>query len=49
MYTQWQQILGLADLTGELMRYAIQIVSSGKYDRAMTICKTLRDIDDGKK
>ncbi|KAG0801028.1 hypothetical protein G6F62_008167 [Rhizopus arrhizus] len=28
------------------MRYAIQIVSSGKYDRAMTICKTLRDIDD---
>ncbi|KAG0739948.1 hypothetical protein G6F23_008607 [Rhizopus arrhizus] len=39
-------ILGLADLTGELMRYAIQIVSSGKYDRAMTICKTLRDIDD---
>jgi len=39
----------LADLTGELMRYAIQIVSSGKYDRAMTICKTLRDIDDGKK
>ncbi|CEG67682.1 hypothetical protein RMATCC62417_04075 [Rhizopus microsporus] len=38
-------ILGLGDLTGELMRYAIQIVSSGKYEQAMTICKTLREID----
>ncbi|ORE02613.1 hypothetical protein BCV72DRAFT_180043, partial [Rhizopus microsporus var. microsporus] len=27
------------------MRYAIQIVSSGKYEQAMTICKTLREID----
>ncbi|CAO3677269.1 unnamed protein product [Rhizopus stolonifer] len=50
--TQWlnvrneDYILGLADLTGELMRYAIYIVSSGKYDQAMTICKTLREIDD---
>ncbi|KAI9243591.1 Translin [Sporodiniella umbellata] len=50
--TQWlyirneDYILGLADLTGELMRYAIQIVSSGKYDKAMNICKVLREIRD---
>ncbi|KAF1804210.1 Translin [Mucor lusitanicus] len=38
-------ILGLADFTGELMRYAIHVVSTGKYDQAMVICKLLRKID----
>ncbi|KAL7318049.1 hypothetical protein PS15m_004322 [Mucor circinelloides] len=38
-------ILGLADCTGELMRYAIYVVSTGKYDQAMVICKLLRKID----
>ncbi|KAI8969249.1 Translin [Mycotypha africana] len=36
---------GLADLTGELMRYAIHLVSSGKYDKALHICRTLRKLD----
>jgi hypothetical protein len=31
------------------MRYAIYVVSSGKYDQAMIICKLLRRIDLGKK
>jgi hypothetical protein len=31
------------------MRYAIYVVSSGKYDQAMIICKLLRKIDLGKK
>ncbi|KAI8059824.1 Translin [Thamnidium elegans] len=38
-------ILGLADFTGELMRYAIYVVSAGKYDQAMIICKLLNKID----
>ncbi|KAI9469706.1 MAG: Translin [Benjaminiella poitrasii] len=38
-------ILGLADFTGELMRHAIYVVSTGKYDQAMVICKLLRKID----
>ncbi|CAO3612757.1 unnamed protein product [Mucor hiemalis] len=38
-------ILGLGDFTGELMRYAIYIVSSGGYDQAMIICKLLRKLD----
>ncbi|KAI7866942.1 Translin, partial [Mucor mucedo] len=38
-------ILGLADFTGELMRYAIYVVSTGNYDQAMLICKLLRKID----
>ncbi|KAG2204752.1 hypothetical protein INT46_008335 [Mucor plumbeus] len=38
-------ILGLADFTGELMRYAIYVVSTGKYDQAMIICKLLQKID----
>lgn len=42
-----KQILGLADCTGELMRYAIYVVSTGKYDQAMVICKLLRKIDLG--
>ncbi|KAI8092362.1 Translin [Gilbertella persicaria] len=38
-------ILGLADFTGELMRHAIQIVSSGKHEEALDICILLRKID----
>ncbi|KAI9363203.1 Translin [Pilaira anomala] len=38
-------ILGLADFTGELMRYAIYIVSTGRYDQAMVICDVLNKID----
>lgn len=44
----FNQILGLADFTGELMRYAIQVVSAGNYDQAMLICKVLRKMDTGK-
>ncbi|CEP15116.1 hypothetical protein [Parasitella parasitica] len=38
-------ILGLADFTGELMRHAIHVVSTGKYNQAMVICELLRKID----
>ncbi|ORY98592.1 translin associated factor X [Syncephalastrum racemosum] len=37
-------ILGLGDFTGELMRYAIQIVTSGEYDEALKICRFLREM-----
>ncbi|CDH55779.1 translin-associated protein x [Lichtheimia corymbifera JMRC:FSU:9682] len=37
-------VLGLADFTGELMRYAISAVTSGNYKHAMDICTLLRNI-----
>ncbi|CAG8751423.1 16862_t:CDS:2, partial [Racocetra persica] len=37
-------IMGLADLTGELMRYAINSVGKGDHDRAIKVCQFLRDI-----
>ncbi|KAI8878174.1 Translin [Backusella circina FSU 941] len=49
--TQWLEVrsqdylLGLADFTGEMMRYAITIVSTGEYDKAMKICSILRTLD----
>ncbi|KAI8378434.1 Translin [Blakeslea trispora] len=38
-------ILGLADFTGELMRHAIHVVSTGKYEQALNICRLLRKMD----
>ncbi|KAI9032826.1 Translin family-domain-containing protein [Phycomyces nitens] len=38
-------LLGIADFTGEMMRYAIQAVSSGSYEKAMEICRFLRMIN----
>ncbi|CAG8766538.1 10157_t:CDS:10, partial [Dentiscutata erythropus] len=37
-------VLGLADLTGELMRYAINSVGKGDHDRVIKVCQFLRDI-----
>ncbi|XP_062111314.1 uncharacterized protein LOC133822869 [Humulus lupulus] len=37
-------LLGLADLTGELMRLAIGRISDGEIDYAQKICKFVRDI-----
>ncbi|CAG8784072.1 38230_t:CDS:2 [Gigaspora margarita] len=37
-------VLGLADLTGELMRYAINSVGKGDHDRAIKVCQFLRDM-----
>ncbi|CAG8621323.1 10842_t:CDS:2, partial [Dentiscutata heterogama] len=40
-------VLGLADLTGELMRYAINSVGKGDHDRVIKVCQFLRDIKTG--
>ncbi|OBZ85152.1 Translin-associated protein X [Choanephora cucurbitarum] len=45
LFTPTLQILGLADFTGELMRHAIHVVSTGRYEQALNICKLLRKID----
>ncbi|CAG8503110.1 18456_t:CDS:2 [Rhizophagus irregularis] len=37
-------VLGIADLTGELMRYAINSVGKGDHDRALQVCKFLRSL-----
>ncbi|KAI9310835.1 Translin family-domain-containing protein [Dichotomocladium elegans] len=37
-------VMGIADLTGELMRHAIATVTSGQYEKAMEICKLLRTV-----
>ncbi|KAI9496679.1 Translin [Zychaea mexicana] len=37
-------VLGIADFTGELMRYAINIITNGNYDQALQICRFLRQI-----
>ncbi|KAL1932847.1 hypothetical protein VTP01DRAFT_8525 [Rhizomucor pusillus] len=37
-------VLGLADFTGEMMRYAINTVTTGNYDKAMEICHFLREL-----
>lgn len=42
------KVLGLADFTGEMMRYAINIVTTGNYDQAMEICRFLRELSTGK-
>ncbi|KAI9268346.1 Translin [Phascolomyces articulosus] len=38
-------ILGIADFTGELTRYAINIITTGKYEQALKICRFLRQIN----
>lgn len=40
-----EYILGVADLTGEMMRRAINSVSAGDFDRPFEICKFLQDIE----
>ncbi|CAG8457777.1 24797_t:CDS:2 [Gigaspora rosea] len=40
-------VLGLADLTGELMRYAINSVGKGDHDRVIKVCQFLRDMKTG--
>ena len=42
-------ILGIADLTGELMRYAINCVGKGDHNRALEVCQFLRNLKSGKK
>jgi len=37
-------ILGIADLTGELMRYAINCVGKGDHNRALQVCQFLRSL-----
>ncbi|RIA86542.1 translin-associated protein X-like protein [Glomus cerebriforme] len=37
-------ILGIADLTGELMRYAINCVGKGDHDCALQVCQFLRSL-----
>ena len=41
-----EYLLGLADLTGELMRIAIHSVGSGDLDRPMESCRFIRQIHD---
>ncbi|KAI7847487.1 Translin [Circinella umbellata] len=38
-------ILGIADFTGELMRHAIHIITTGNYDQSLEICRFLRQIN----
>jgi len=42
--TQMDYMLGIADLTGELMRMAINAVGNGDFDLVTEICLTLQDI-----
>ncbi|KAF0548408.1 Translin [Gigaspora margarita] len=44
LITDEDYVLGLADLTGELMRYAINSVGKGDHDRAIKVCQFLRDM-----
>ncbi|CAI2189386.1 11706_t:CDS:2 [Funneliformis geosporum] len=37
-------VLGVADLTGELMRYAINCVGKGDHNRAIQVCQFLRSL-----
>merc|ERR1712224_542509 len=39
-----EYILGLADLTGELMRMAIHSVGAGEVDTAFSLCSFMREI-----
>ncbi|KAI9208080.1 Translin family-domain-containing protein [Polychytrium aggregatum] len=43
-FTYEEYVLGLADLSGELMRYAINIVAKGQSDKAQEICDLLRSL-----
>ena len=45
--TDEDYLLGIADLTGELMRYAINCVGSGNKEKAFIILHFLRSINDG--
>ncbi|CAG8459988.1 9512_t:CDS:2 [Diversispora eburnea] len=47
LVTNDDYLLGIADLTGELMRHAINCIGVGDHDRAIKICKFLRDIKSG--
>ena len=40
---------GIADLTGELMRYAINCVGKGDHGRALQVCQFLRNLNNGDK
>ena len=42
-----EYVLGLADLTGELMRRCISSVSSGQLDECWRLCGLLRTIHEG--
>ena len=42
-----EYVLGLADLTGELMRRCISLVSSGQLDECWRLCALLRTIHEG--
>ena len=42
-----EYVLGLADLTGELMRRCISLVSSGQLDECWRLCALLRSIHEG--
>ncbi|RIB22709.1 Translin [Gigaspora rosea] len=44
LITDEDYVLGLADLTGELMRYAINSVGKGDHDRVIKVCQFLRDM-----
>merc|ERR1712178_337544 len=39
-----EYVLGLADLTGELMRMAINSVGAGEIDTAFSLCSFMREI-----
>ncbi|CAG8483025.1 3075_t:CDS:2 [Acaulospora morrowiae] len=40
-------LLGIADLTGELMRYAINCIGMGDHNQARKVCQFLRNIKSG--
>lgn len=46
LLTQVDYILGVADLTGELMRMCMNQISSGNQNRVMEICRFLRTLHD---
>ncbi|KAI9143009.1 Translin family-domain-containing protein [Paraphysoderma sedebokerense] len=42
--TKEDYLLGVADLTGELMRFSINSITKGFQEKAMEICQVLRDL-----
>jgi len=42
--TEEDYILGIADLTGELMRLAINSIGNGNHEQALEVCQFLRSL-----